>query len=112
MIILSLIPNMLPVLMIGGIMGYIGVDLKVSTSMIFTIAFGFAVDDTIHFISKLKLELNKGKSMLYAIKRTYLTTGRAINFVGRIFNSGVFQFSRNLLYRTTGWTDTDFCSPG
>lgn len=88
MILLSLIPNILPVIMIGAIMGFVGVDLKVSTSMIFTIAFGIAVDDTIHFISKLRLELNKGKSVIYAIKRTYLTTGRAIIYTTIILSGG------------------------
>lgn len=78
MVILTLIPNMLPVLMIAGIMGWAGIPLKVSTSIIFTIAFGIAVDDTIHFMSKLKLELLKGRSMIYAIKRTFLSTGKAI----------------------------------
>jgi len=77
-IIIALIPNMLPLLMIGALMGFTGIPLKVSTSIIFTIAFGIAVDDTIHFMSKLKLELAKGKSMLYALKRTYLSTGKAI----------------------------------
>lgn len=77
-IFISLIPNVIPLLLIGGIMGYAGVDLKISTSIIFTIAFGIAVDDTIHFMSKLKLELAKGKSMLYALKRTFISTGKAI----------------------------------
>jgi uncharacterized protein len=74
----ALIPNLFPLLMIAGIMGFFGIDMKVSTSIIFTIAFGIAVDDTIHFLSKLRGELAKGKSMLYALKRTYLSTGKAI----------------------------------
>lgn len=78
MVIICLIPNIMPLLMIGGIMGFLGIDLKVSTSIIFTIAFGIAVDDTIHFMSKFRLELAKGKSMLYALKRTYISTGKAI----------------------------------
>ena len=59
-------------------MGWLGIDIKVSTSILFTIAFGIAVDDTIHFISKLKLELNKGVSLVFALRRTYMSTGRAI----------------------------------
>lgn len=78
MIVAILIPNMLPLLMIGGIMGWAGIPLKVATSVIFTIAFGIAVDDTIHFTNRLKMELDKGKNLLYAIKRTYISTGRAI----------------------------------
>lgn len=78
MVLLTLIPNMFPLVMIAAVMGFAGIPLKVSTSIIFTIAFGIAVDDTIHFMSKLKLELLKGKSMIYAIKRTFLSTGKAI----------------------------------
>ena len=88
MVLLTLIPNMLPLIMIAGIMGYAGIPLKVSTSIIFTIAFGIAVDDTIHFMSKLKLELMKGKSMIYAIKRTVLSTGKAIVVTSVILCAG------------------------
>ena len=62
--------------------------MKVSTAIIFTISLGIAVDATIHFMSKFKLELNKGKSFLYALKRTYLSTGRAIVLTTLILCSG------------------------
>lgn len=88
MVLITLIPNMLPLLMIAGIMGYFGITLKVSTSIIFTIAFGIAVDDTIHFMSKLKLELMKGKSIHYAIKRTFFSTGKAIIVTSIILCAG------------------------
>ena len=78
MIFIALIPNILPLLIIGGLMGFTGIDLKVSSSIIFTIAFGIAVDDTIHFLSRFRIELDKGKSKLYALKRSYLSTGKAI----------------------------------
>lgn len=78
MIIIALIPNIFPLIMIGGIMGLSGIYLKVSTSIIFTIAFGIAVDDTIHFLSKFRLQLGAGKPLLYALKRTYISTGKAI----------------------------------
>jgi predicted RND superfamily exporter protein len=78
MIVIALIPNVIPLIVIAGIMGFTGIDLKVSTSIIFTIAFGIAVDDTIHFLSRYKIELNKNKSKLYAIKRTFMSTGRAM----------------------------------
>ena len=74
--------------MIAGYMGFMGIDLKVSTSIIFTIAFGIAVDDTIHFMSKLRLELGKGKSLLYALKRTYISTGKAIIVTSLILCAG------------------------
>lgn len=88
MVLISLVPNIFPLLMIAGIMGMLGLDIKVSTSILFTIAFGIAVDDTIHFISKLKLELGKGRSMIFAVRRTYLSTGRAIVLTTGILCSG------------------------
>lgn len=88
MVVITLIPNILPLLLIGGFMGLVGIDLKVSTSIIFTIAFGIAVDDTIHYMSKLRLELNKGKSMLYALKRSSISTGKAITVTSLILCSG------------------------
>ncbi|MDQ3190520.1 MAG: MMPL family transporter, partial [Bacteroidota bacterium] len=88
MIIIALIPNFFPLLMIGGVMGFAGIDLKVSTSIIFTIAFGIAVDDSIHFLSKLKQELKKGKTLPYALKRTILSTGKAIIITSMILCGG------------------------
>jgi len=88
MVLIAIVPNIFPLLMLAAVLGYVGIDLKVSTAIIFTISFGIAVDDTIHFMSKFKLELNKGKSLLYALKRTYLSTGRAIVLTTLILCSG------------------------
>lgn len=87
-VIISLLPNILPLILITTVMGLTGIDLKISTSIIFTIAFGIAVDDTIHFMSKFRIELSKGKSTLYALKRTYLSTGKAIMVTTIILISG------------------------
>ncbi|WP_439882896.1 efflux RND transporter permease subunit [Pontibacter sp. MBLB2868] len=88
MVLISLVPNIIPLLMIGGIMGFLGINLTVSVSIIFTIAFGIAVDDTIHFLSKLKLELNAGKSLPYAIKRSFISAGKAIIITSCILMGG------------------------
>ncbi|MTI20853.1 RND family transporter, partial [Fulvivirga sp. RKSG066] len=88
MILITLIPNMIPLVIVAGIMGAFGITLKLSTSIIFTIAFGIAVDDTIHFISKLKIELRKKKPLLYALKRTFLSTGKAITVTSLILSGG------------------------
>lgn len=87
-VLIALIPNVLPLIMLAAILGFTGIQLKVSTAIIFTISFGIAVDDTIHFMSKLKIELNKGKPFLYALKRTYMSTGRAIILTTLILCSG------------------------
>ena len=61
MIIISLIPNLLPLLITAGLMGYIGIPIKPSTILIFSIAFGISVDDTIHFLAKYRQELQDNK---------------------------------------------------
>lgn len=93
MVIISLVPNMLPLLMIAGIMGWSGIDLKLSTSLIFTIAFGIAVDDTIHFISKLRIELAKGRGLQEAVKSSFLNAGKAIIITSIILCGGFMTLS-------------------
>jgi predicted RND superfamily exporter protein len=63
MIIISLIPNLLPLIITAGVMGFSGIPLKPSTILVFSIAFGISVDDTIHFLAKYRQELifNKWK---------------------------------------------------
>lgn len=105
-LVISIITNLIPLVFIAGVMGYLGIDLKTSTSIIFTIAFGIAVDDTIHFLGKFKYELMKGKSKIYALKRTYLTTGKAMilttlilcaGFLLLVFSSFLGTFNMGLL---------------
>lgn len=88
MLIISIIPNVIPLIIIAGIMGYFGINLKITTAIIFTISFGIAIDDTIHFLSNFKLELKKGKSKIYALKSTYLGTGKAIVLTSAILVGG------------------------
>jgi predicted RND superfamily exporter protein len=57
MIIISLIPNLLPLVITAGVMGFAGVPIKPSTILVFSIAFGISVDDTIHFLAKYRQEL-------------------------------------------------------
>lgn len=88
MIVISLIPNMIPLIMIAAVMGYFGINLKVATSIIFTIAFGIAVDDTIHLLSRFKLELNRTKNPLKALYISYVRTGKAVIVTSLILFSG------------------------
>lgn len=57
MVLVSLLPNLVPLLVTGGLMGYLGIPLKPSTILVFSIAFGISVDDTIHFLAKYRQEL-------------------------------------------------------
>ncbi|MCU0402328.1 MAG: MMPL family transporter [Algoriphagus sp.] len=83
-----LIPNLIPLIWMCGLMWLLGIEFKLTTAILFTVAFGIAVDDTIHFMSKLKLELAKGKNLHYAIKRTFLDTGKAIVLTSVILITG------------------------
>ncbi len=75
MIVVSLIPNLLPLLITAGLMGYLGVPIKPSTILVFSIAFGISVDDTIHFLAKYRQELQANnwkirKSVYAALRET------------------------------------------
>jgi predicted RND superfamily exporter protein len=74
MVIVSLLPNLIPLLVTAAIMGFFGIAIKPSTILVFSIAFGISVDDTIHFLAKYRQELkysdNIRKSVINAIKET------------------------------------------
>ncbi|OIQ36966.1 MAG: hypothetical protein BM555_01720 [Crocinitomix sp. MedPE-SWsnd] len=57
MVVASLIPNFIPLLFTAGIMGFVGIPIKPSTLLVFSIAFGISVDDTIHFLAKFRQEM-------------------------------------------------------
>ncbi|MCD6366135.1 MAG: MMPL family transporter, partial [Bacteroidales bacterium] len=59
MVMISLLPNIIPLLLTAGMMGFFGVPLKPSTILVFSIAFGISVDDTIHFLTKYRQELRQ-----------------------------------------------------
>ena len=61
MILISLIPNILPLLITAGLMGFLDIPIKPSTILVFSIAFGISVDDTIHFLAKYRQELISNK---------------------------------------------------
>jgi predicted RND superfamily exporter protein len=75
MIVISLIPNLLPLAITAGVMGFVGVPIKPSTILVFSIAFGISVDDTIHFLAKYRQELSANqwriqKSVYAALRET------------------------------------------
>ncbi len=75
MILISLVPNILPLLLTAGLMGFFGIPIKPSTILVFSIAFGISVDDTIHFLAKYRQELQDNnwkirKSVYKALRET------------------------------------------
>lgn len=78
MLLISLIPNVFPLLVAGAMLGFMGIELEAGVSIVFAIVFGIAVDDTIHFLSKYKLARSAGKSIDDALLVTFTETGKAI----------------------------------
>ena len=97
MMFISLVPNTLPLLIAGAILGITGVPLEPLTSITFVVIFGIAVDDTIHFLSKYRLCLHAGMPLEKAIKTTFQETGKAIIFTTIVLFFGfmVMLFSYN-----------------
>lgn len=88
MVFISLVPNILPLLMVAGIMGFTGIDIKSSTAVIFTIAFGIAVDDSIHYMARLRVEMKRGRTLDEALNITTRKTGKAIIVTSLILIAG------------------------
>ena len=71
MVIVSLIPNLLPLLLTAGLMGFLGIPLKPSTILVFGIAYGLSVDDTLRFLAQYRLELARND---WKIKKSVFAT--------------------------------------
>ncbi|MEM1221024.1 MAG: MMPL family transporter, partial [Bacteroidota bacterium] len=74
MLLISLIPNIIPLILAGALLGFLGIELEAGVSIVFAVIFGIAVDDTIHFLSKYKLSRDKGMSVEEALQITFTET--------------------------------------
>lgn len=96
MVLVSLMPNLLPLLTTAGLMGFFGIPIKPSTILIFSIAFGISVDDTIHFLAKYRQELKHQKwNIKEAVYLALQETGVSMIYTSIIlfFGFGVFTVS-------------------
>ncbi|MBO7460582.1 MAG: MMPL family transporter [Bacteroidales bacterium] len=96
MVVISLIPNLIPLLFTAGVMGYCGIPLKMSTILVFSIALGISVDNTIHYLARYRLQMKMNnydikKSVMAAI----LETGPSMIYSASILICGflIFAFS-------------------
>lgn len=78
MLFVSIVPNTVPLLFAGALLGYLGIELEAGISIIFAVIFGIAVDDTIHFLAKYKLARGRGKTIDEAMAVTFRESGKAI----------------------------------
>lgn len=88
MVLISLLINTLPLIIVAGCMGFLGIEMRGSTSILFAIGFVIAVDDTIHFLNKFRLETNRLNSINVSINTTIRETGKAMSLTTIILVAG------------------------
>lgn len=96
MILISIGTNMIPLLLTGGIMGYFDIAIKPSTILVFSIAFGIAIDDTIHYLAKYRQELlHNAENIGVSVRKALLETGVSMIYTSIIlfFGFSVFDAS-------------------
>ena len=92
-IVISMIPNIIPLLLTAGIMGYFAIPLKPSTLLVFGIALGITVDNAILFLAKYRQELKANShDMNYAILTSLRETGLGIFYTSVILFFGFIMF--------------------
>lgn len=85
---LSLVPNVIPIVVLFGMMGWTGISLNISTSMIAVIAIGIAVDDTIHYFSEFNVQLRATGDQETAILNVVRTIGKPIVYSALALTAG------------------------
>lgn len=90
-LIISLVPNFIPLLITAGVMGFMDAPLKLTTAIIFAVAFGIAVDDTIHFLGAYKNI--KAESYSWRLVKTFRSAGLSICITSLLIISGFVLFT-------------------
>lgn len=94
MLMIALLPNLIPLLFTAGLMGYLGIPLKPSTVLVFSVAFGMSVDYTIHFLAKYKLELARHSwDIPHTVNLTLTDTGVSMIYTSVILFFGFITFT-------------------
>jgi predicted RND superfamily exporter protein len=97
MVLVSLIPNILPLIVTAALMGYFGIAIKPSTILVFSIAFGISVDDTIHFLAKYRQELDQtGRKIQQSVVLALREVG-----ISMIYSSVVLFFGFSIFIGST-----------
>jgi uncharacterized protein len=95
-LICSLIPNVVPLIITAGVMGWMGVPLKPSTVLVFSVTLGIAIDITIRFLVNYRQELaNHGGDAMETVRQTIRQTGLSIIYTSLVLLAGfiIFMFS-------------------
>ena len=89
---ITMIPNVIPLVFTLGFMGLFGITLRLSTVVIFAICLGMAVDDTIHYLTRFREELGRTGDYVLSMYTTLRTAGRAILLTTSIMIAGFLVF--------------------
>ncbi|GAA0528780.1 efflux RND transporter permease subunit [Chitinophaga japonensis] len=106
MLLISLIPNIIPLAVTAGVMGWLDIALKPSTVLVFSVALGIAIDVTIRFLVNFKQELPQHNLDISAtVKQTIHETGLSIIYTSMILFAGfmIFSFSEFGGTKSLGW---------
>ena len=90
---LSMIPNLAPILLMLGVIGFFGLPMDLFTMMVASIAIGLAVDDTIHFMHNFRRYYDHSGDPVKAVHETLQTTGRAMLVTTVVLSIGFFIFA-------------------
>jgi predicted RND superfamily exporter protein len=90
--VVSMLANLIPLIIIGGIMGFSGIPLKPSTVLIFGIAFGIAIDNTIHYLAKYRQDRKMGLNVMDSVMLSLDETGQGIIYTSLILLCGFIIF--------------------
>ena len=91
---IALVPNLLPLLFTAGVMGWTGIPIKPSTILVFSVAFGISVDDTIHFLAKYRQELQaNGWNIRAAVLAAVRETGVSMMYTSIVLFFGFLMFA-------------------
>lgn len=94
MLLIALIPNLIPLLLTAGLMGYFQIALKPSTVLVFSVAFGISVDFTIHFLAKYRQELTRHRwDIAKTVTETINETGTSMIYTSLILFFGFITFT-------------------
>ena len=99
---LAIVPNVVPVVIVLGAMGWLDISMNVATVMVASIALGVVDDDTIHFISRYRREARAGRTTDEAIAIATAEEGRA-SLTTAIINTLAFSVLMLSDYRPSGW---------
>jgi len=101
----SLLPNLIPLVITAGVMGWVGIPLKPSTVLIFSVALGIAIDITIRFLVNFKQQATKGSDPKVTVVETIHSTGLSIIYTSIVLIAGfvIFCFSGFGGTKALGW---------